>query len=330
MPPSDGKQCRSSSPKPSTLDSLVFRLLLATCRRQGRFYVRPWWGRVYSRFTARHRVVNATVHGREVILNFGYIYPITARLYPTYNAPLLELVHEVYQLKKRPIRLVDVGAAIGDTALLVEANCQGMVSEIVCLDGDSESFGYLRTNLASLPKARLIFVQLSRSESYCPALVRAPAGSASAEGIAKVMTASLDEVLQSNDIGPIDVLKIDVDGFDGEVLAGAREILEGNHPSVVFEWHPIYCQRTGNSWHEAFRSLEAAGYSRFIWFDKFGIFSHFMVGYGHASIDATAEFCLADIPADWHYDVVALHESSSLDMQALAKLAFSRKRSSQF
>ena len=48
-----------------------------------------------------------------------------------------------------------------------------------------------------------------------------------------------------------------------------------------------------------------------------------------SAVDALAQYCLADVPADWHYDVVALHESSSVDWQALAKLQFASHRPSR-
>jgi FkbM family methyltransferase len=230
----------------------------------------------------------------------------------------------------RPIRLVDVGAAIGDTVLFVDANCSGQVSEYICVDGDQSFFGYLEQNLSGFSNVTCIFSQLSRSGGLNRSLVRTQPGTASAQGEDSVPTASLDTVLGSHDVGPVDVIKIDVDGFDGEVLAGAVALLQRDHPGVIFEWHPILCERTGNDRHEAFRSLVSAGYHRFIWFDKFGVFSHFMFRYDVAEIDAMADHCLADVSADWHYDVIALHDSSQITEQALSNLRFAAARTSRY
>jgi FkbM family methyltransferase len=261
-----------------------------------------------------------------VLASFGYTYPLTIRLYPTFNAPLLEIVHEVYRLKGRSVSLVDVGAAIGDTVLLVESNCPDLISDYVCVDGDPEFFEYLKTNLSFLKNVRCILVQLSRLGGLGASLVRIHAGTASAQGAAQVKTSTLDEVLATCSVGPIDVLKIDVDGFDGEVLSGAMNILQKYQPCVIFEWHPILCAQTGNDWHEAFKSLIAAGYDRFIWFTKFGTFSHFMFRYHQPSVEALANHCLSDVPEDRHYDIVALHDSCQLDVQGLVNLKFSANR----
>jgi len=325
-----GKPNSSDLMTPTVLDSLIFRFLIRTCSRRDKFWVKPWWEPVYNALIARGRTLRLTFHGREVLVNSGNTYPLIMRSFRSFNAPLLELVHELYKAKERPFRFVDVGSATGDTVLMVESNCPAMVSEYVCVDGDPVFFEYLKHNLSFLPNVRYVHAQLSRSAGYSPSLVRIHAGTASAQGEEAVQTAPLDEVLGSHAVGSVDLLKIDVDGFDGEVLAGAIGILANDRPCVIFEWHPILCKQTGNDWREAFKALISNGYSRFVWFTNFGPFSHFMLHYHEPTIDALAEYCLRDVPKDLHFDVVALHDSSPLDIESLAMLEYSAKRTSPF
>ena len=270
--------------------------------------------------------VRTNIHGHNVVVNYGYTYPIYARKFPNLNAPLVELAYQTWKAKGSQIRFVDIGAAIGDTVLLLYANLPDAFSGFVCVDGDAEFFKYLKQNLSHLETGCLVLGVLSSTEEAIPDLIRTHSGTASAQGDNRVISTTLSKVLNQ----PVDLLKIDVDGFDGKVLAGAQQTLVQYRPAVIFEWHPILCKQTGNSWDDPFKILQAAGYSRFLWFTKYGNFSHFMLIADYSAIDALAKFCLADIPADWHYDVVALHESSSIDVQALARLKFSRNRPSRY
>ena len=72
-----------------------------------------------------------------------------------------------------------------------------------------------------------------------------------------VQGASLDSLAALESVS-IDVLKIDVDGFDGKVLAGAVETLHRCRPSVLFEWHPKSIAATRNDPLCAFETLAHA------------------------------------------------------------------------
>ena len=151
-----------------------------------------------------------------------------------------------------------------------------------------------------------------------PSLVRSQhQGTASAQGANEVQAVTLDSFF--TDVGTPDVIKVDTDGYDGKVLGGASRLLQATRPSVLFEWHPRLCHITGTDDEQAFSVLRDAGYSRFIFFTKFGQFSHF----GDANLDKLRELCLTSVTlTDWHYDVVALHADSLVDEVALSDLRF--------
>jgi FkbM family methyltransferase len=240
-------------------------------------------------------------------------------------------VYQSYKLQQQPITFVDVGAATGDTILLLYANCPNMIGNFYCVDGDLEFNTYLRNNLAHLKEGKIFSVMLSASEESVKELVRTHSGTASAQGTSEVASTTLDALLQGSNPETIDIIKIDVDGFDGKVLCGARQLLSRYRPAVIFEWHPIICQQTSNNWIDHFDALKDSGYTKFIWFTKFGEFSHFTGNSDSQSLATMAKFCLeSKTRDDWHYDVIALHESSLLLETPLAELAFASARSSYF
>jgi FkbM family methyltransferase len=289
------------------------------------------WRRLASFVAGRNVAVDTVIHGERVRVNAAYTYPIYARRYPSLNAPLIELVHLSREALGRPITFIDVGAAIGDTVLLIEANCRGAVGRYLCIDGDAEFFGYLRHNLARFAHVRCVHQVLGATDGPEPALVRIHGGTASAQGAGEVAARRLDQVLSDQDVERVDLLKIDVDGFDGEVLRGARSLLSAHRPCVIFEWHPILCEQTGKDPYAHFRALAESGYERFAWFTKFGDFSHFSDGLELAPIERLARLCRESRTLiDWHYDVVALPPGSGVDPVRLADLAFARRRRSRF
>lgn len=315
---------------PNRGKSFLFNLLAYVTSKRDRFPYRLFWDRFYTRTRSWTMPVTTVIHGRPVIINFNDCYPIFSRLFPALNNPLIELVNQVFLALARPVRFVDIGASVGDTVLLIEANCPRMVSQYICVEGDVEFFAFLEHNLASLPNCRRLLYQLSSGQRQERSLVRTHGGSASAQGPRLVTAVPLDDVLASNNVGPVDVLKIDVDGFDGEVLAGAERTLKEQQPAVIFEWHPKLCQETGNDPFRGFEALRATGYERLVWFTKFGTFSHYGSTHdrdGHIRLQRHCLTTSAD--EECYFDVVAIPNRHPINEQDLADLNYAgRKRSS--
>ena len=276
--------------------------------------------------------ISVRIHGYRAQIPFGYTYLLTSRRYPTFNNPLVEIVYQSYTEKAEPISIIDVGAALGDTPMLLYANCPGMIKQCLCVDGDDEFFPLLERNIRQFPGAVSWRALLSDSHEAVRELVRIHLGTASAVGTSTRVPVTLDDVVRESGFESVDVLKIDVDGFDGRVLGGAKEVLTRRRPAVIFEWHPMLYRNAGNDWEAPFRLLWAAGYDRFVWYDKFGAFSHFTAG----GLDAQrmtallAQYCEQSGNDDWHFDVVALHADSKIDALRAAHLHFAKHRLSQY
>jgi FkbM family methyltransferase len=281
------------------------------------------WAKSFSIFG--NKTITSSIHGKKIFLNYGYTYPIICRMFPTYNNPLVELVYQTSKLKESPISLVDIGAAIGDTVLLLGASCQGMIKKYYCVDAEEEFYKYLKLNLSHIDGAVLIKAFLSSAVGMAKNLVKIQPGTASAQGDIDVSTTTLDQLVEAGQIGQFDLLKIDVDGFDGLVLLGARTTLNSYKPTIIFEWHPLLCDDTGNNWIDHFNALEDCGYNHFVFFDNVGNFSHFM-----NDVDRKAIYSLArilqlkkHIHAEY-FDVIAIHNNCPIKPADLATLDYAR------
>ena len=317
--------------KSNPLPSVIYGGLVRMSRARNQKFTSAVWCFLWklSCFIFSKTTVSTILHDRKVLLNYGYPYLIYARCCPLYNQGLLELIHQCYKAKQEPIVLVDVGAAIGDTILLALSNASAYVVEFYAIEGDETLFRYLKHNLKPFKQGHLIHQVLSDKEGEERSLRKISAGTVSAQGLCKVQATTLDVLLLDSKKGPefIDVLKTDVDGLDGKVLSGSQKIFQRYHPAVIFEWHPRLYIQTGNDWKVPFKVLGESGYDRFLWLTKFGAWSHATQGFDEKAIQAQADLCLRmRRKEDWHYDIVALHESSPINSEEFSRFAFSQKR----
>jgi FkbM family methyltransferase len=157
----------------------------------------------------------------------------------------------------------DAGANIGIYVRYLLAQCGA--GAVVAFEPMPENVELLRENVAlsGLPeKVRLLEVALSDSDgtgdfqlddisSASATLSCVSAGRASEARrqyglppmIARVRTACLDSILQSEKLPVPQVIKIDVEGAEGLLLSGARQLLTRHHPKLAIELHGIPCAR---------------------------------------------------------------------------------------
>jgi FkbM family methyltransferase len=314
------------------IDQLLVDITLLTHKlHKVPYFSRLWWKAYAAIKQIKHGDVSIRIHGFKVKQPVAFTYPFTTRLVEHYNNPLVECVYQTFTKKNAPLTIIDAGAAIGDTVLLLKSNCPGMVEKFYCIDGDNEFFHYLRDNMKPFPEVECIKAMLSDNDESVSELIRIHGGTASAQGSAQVSASSIDSILREKNIRHVDLLKIDVDGYDGKVLSGATNLLIDFQPTVIFEWHPKLLKGTGNDALAPFRKLTDAGYNRFIWFTKYGDFSHFTMGVDEKYLNQFAAICLkSSWDSDLHYDIVALPESSSLAIEDFANSDYSRKRLSRY
>ena len=292
----------------SLRDRLAYRALIATAPITSPRRLSAWWEHAWETRTMRMTgATTVTVHGYPLQMNCGYAYPAFYRRWPQYTAPLARLVNATASLLDRRVTVVDVGAADGDTAALILERCRRDVHRIVCVEPDAEFYPYLAANFGGRGDIDTHQVMLSDRIGQAATLVRTHSGTASAQGDALRQTTTLDVLLAQRGC---DVLKVDTDGFDGRILAGATGLLRACRPTVMFEGHPVAYSATGNDYAQPFRELVRSGYRWFVFFTKEGDFSQVRDGLDQPGVDRLAALCLSGRGPrpDWHYDVAALRD----------------------
>jgi FkbM family methyltransferase len=133
-------------------------------------------------------------------------------------------------------RIADVGANIGYYLLFWRA-AAGPTAAIDCFEPDPDNLAELERNRRenAIDGARVFPVAVGArdGEASIASGINAVVQDGGS-GAHRVPLRRLDSLLP----GPVDLLKIDVEGYEGRVLAGAGELLSRRRPTVVVEMHP--------------------------------------------------------------------------------------------
>jgi FkbM family methyltransferase len=155
---------------------------------------------------------------------------------------------ELFRHLIRPAdRCIDVGANIGVHTVRL-ARLVGSQGEVVALEPDAELARRLNDNLALNRLANVRVIQAAASERggdtaalYRPDARDSNKGRASllphsylTGSASRVPTVTIDDVNQ----GPVDLIKIDVEGHEAAVVSGAIRTIERYSPSIIFEYAP--------------------------------------------------------------------------------------------
>jgi len=254
-------------------------------------------------------------------------------MYPKFNQPLFALV-KAFILKGdgKPLKITDVGAAVGDTVLFLEANFPDKIGKYLCIDGDSEFYSFQDFNLKSVAhKSINIFSLLSDKEEFVSAIDKKDPTTGSAIGETKQMSKTLDQILEETNFGSPHIIKIDIDGFDGKAIGGAFKTLSSSKPAIIFEWNTPLFNLVGNNILQPFEVLQACGYDRFIWFSNLGDFLHIQYGFNPNELHEMNRFSAAMFAGNGHhFDIIALHAESNLDACEIALINETEKQLSPY
>ncbi len=171
--------------------------------------------------------------------------------------------NSLYTLVKPGQVIFDVGGYIGDTALHF-ARLQNNNGKIYCFEPVPYLFDRLTHNvglntfknisiynLAISDTASELYFNVSRSQNSS-GIFLSDKGSGQSR---KVVAIKLDDFCSEKNIDRIDLIKIDVEGFELKVLKGAEEILRKFRPKMFIEIDEVHLKRAGASAKEVVKML---------------------------------------------------------------------------
>jgi FkbM family methyltransferase len=168
---------------------------------------------------------------------------------------------------KPGMTFLDVGANVGYyTALAIAGIGNG---RIIALEPDPESFAYLERTVAANEARNVVCIRKAASFEAGTATLYASASNRGdnrlypnefAGTTAQVEVCRIDDLLSELGVSTVQLVKIDVQGFEGHVLGGMPELLHSAPDiAILMEFWPEGLRKAGTEPKELLDRLEAAG-----------------------------------------------------------------------
>ena len=200
------------------------------------------------------RLLGSCLQARDITVNGrdGITFRVPSLREPIGFYLLVDGVYEarainfVLEQLKPGMMFIDIGANIG-VFTLPAALKVGPAGSVIAIEPSPRVFPSLEHNVAlnGFSNVRLVQRAAFNSDHQTVPFYEAPVdqfgmGSLGSQFDAKpipVLTQTLDHILSEQVIERVDVIKVDVEGFEAAVFQGAEKILTGNKPPiVVFEF----------------------------------------------------------------------------------------------
>ncbi|WP_093491376.1 FkbM family methyltransferase [Streptomyces sp. 2112.3] len=231
----------------------------------GRRIIRSF-ARFTRRFWAEHGdpLVTCRIAGQDIVMPLSHDLPVILSAAPHYSQNLARLT--AMSAAARPdLTIVDIGANIGDTAVLMRA---AATAPILCVEGDDLFLDLLRRNVERLRDVEIeeAYVATADDTDRARTVVRQAGTAALVPPTSGPKPArpfrSLPAVLGSHArFSSPGLVKIDTDGADPRIIVANRELLARARPVVFFEFAPLWAAGTGDeNPYRAVTALAEAGY----------------------------------------------------------------------
>ena len=207
------------------------------------------------------------IDNKKIILPPGHLLSLYESVYPKYDRFLPTVIGKI---KENEV-IIDIGANIGDTLFrLLNINTRPYY---YCIEADNFFFEYLQKNKKSLDvniQNKIILIKTLVGDQLKGNLSETTTGTKSLiESDLGIKSKKLDDIIMEYKIKNIKLIKVDVDGFDYNILFSAINELKNNKPDIFFEYMPL--DESGKkNYLRLIEKLNEIGYSNWTMLDNYG------------------------------------------------------------
>ncbi len=178
---------------------------------------------------------------------------------------------------------VDVGANMG-LYTLFPAGRVGPQGTVLAIEPSRREFERLQRNVEANALANVRLVQTAASDRRGEADLLIAGGGRSGhntlggfgyetplQGKERVQLQPLDEIVEREGLGRLDILKMDIEGAEHAALRGATETLRRFRPMILMELSDRSLQQQGSSGAEVWEFLSHSGYAMYAFDPRTGL-----------------------------------------------------------
>lgn len=159
--------------------------------------------------------------------------------------------HLIINELKQDMVCIDLGSNIGYYAV-IESNIIGESGKIFAIEPSPVNFPILKLNLENQKKNNFVAynIGIGDKNEEMEFIISAKSNWSrirmnnekinSEDKVIKIPVKTLNSFVNENDIKKIDILRMDVEGFEYSILLGANEVLEKFKPKLFIEIHKMY------------------------------------------------------------------------------------------
>lgn len=157
-----------------------------------------------------------------------------------YDAHTLQSILDMTDIFKPEVTL-DIGANIGNHALVLSMHSK----KVFAFEPVQQVYELLARNIRTNDRNNIVAFQIALSDSKGTQTIYlndSNIGSSSlnpfdnASSQQTIKTVIGDDFLKSANVNSVDFIKIDVEGFEGQVIAGLKQTIKASRPIVLMEW----------------------------------------------------------------------------------------------
>jgi FkbM family methyltransferase len=223
-------------------------------------------------FFGNNKIVQREIYGKKMLMPRSHSITFNLSRFPYYNSNLQRLVQQYASFRKETFSILDIGANIGDTMLMLR---QVTGLPIHCFEGDPFYYRLLENNSKDVPRAFIHNVLLTDKPASLRVKNEIKLGSSQfvtdAEQGRLTDFTSVDLFAAGHfPEEPVGLIKVDTDGYDLKILRGARETLKKHQPVLFFEYDRVLFEQNGDNGPAFLDSLAELNYAGLLAYDNFG------------------------------------------------------------